>query len=501
MSENQPSVPMTGSLAPGVLPDVLRSLYVERRTGMLHFTRGEERGSVCFIKGNILYGGANIKECLMGETLVRHGLISPSDLDRALEAGALTGKRLGETLLELGFLDKEGHEDALALHVREILLCVFSWTEGAYAFEGQDAEAFRGYDQPLRLSTADVILDAVWSVHDPEVVRRALGDLDRVLVLPADPLLRFQRVALTPTDGFLLSRVDGTLTAREILDIAPVGREEAERSLFGLLCTGMAEYGSAPSPKEEKASPHTVRRAILEAYAGLATRDHFEVLGVPRTAADEELKAAYFRLAKAFHPDARHDPALADLRDKIEAVFARLNEAYQVLSDREERARYEGTLQVVRPAASPAPEAPPTPSPDPGQRVEEELARADESFAQGRYWDAFQIADAVLPMATGKLRQRARLLKAKVYLKNPSWRKQAEEELRAAVQEDRSNVDAYYLLGTLYKAAGAEDKARAMFRRVLSLKPRHPGALAELGPEPSEDRSRGGLLKKLLTRS
>ncbi len=146
----------------------------------------------------------------------------------------------------------------------------------------------------------------------------------------------------------------------------------------------------------------------------------------------------------------------------------------------------------------------PSPSPDRAierQSVEEALARADETFAAGHYWDALQIAGGVLPMAKGKLRQRARILKAKAYLKEPRWRKVAEEELRAAVQEDRSNADAYYLLGTLYKAEGAQDWAKAMFRKVLALQPRHARALVELGPEPTEERPLGGLLKRLLTRS
>jgi hypothetical protein len=45
---------MQGALAEGVLPLVLRTLYVGRKTGLLHVTRGEERGSVCFTHGNIV---------------------------------------------------------------------------------------------------------------------------------------------------------------------------------------------------------------------------------------------------------------------------------------------------------------------------------------------------------------------------------------------------------------------------------------------------------------
>ena len=64
---------------------------------------------------------------------------------------------------------------------------------------------------------------------------------------------------------------------------------------------------------------------------GSALRTHFQVLGVPRDATEAQVREAYFRLAKRFHPDVHHDAALSDLRDKLEEIFTRLGEAYEVL--------------------------------------------------------------------------------------------------------------------------------------------------------------------------
>src|SRR6185295_11107208 len=163
-----PMAALSGELAQGVLPGVLRTLYVERRTGLLHVTREGERGSVCFVSGNIVYGDTTIKECQLGDTLVRHGILTQWDRERAGEMVSVTGRRLGEILLDLGLLDADGLEDALALQVREVLLTIFSWSDGRYAFEGQEPAALKGYDKPLRLSTGEVILDAVWSIGDPD---------------------------------------------------------------------------------------------------------------------------------------------------------------------------------------------------------------------------------------------------------------------------------------------------------------------------------------------
>ena len=63
-------------------------------------------------------------------------------------------------------------------------------------------------------------------------------------------------------------------------------------------------------------------------------RDYYEVLGVSRTATDEELKKAYRRLARQYHPDVNKS---AD----AEAKFKEINEAYEVLRDSEKRAAYD----------------------------------------------------------------------------------------------------------------------------------------------------------------
>jgi len=95
---------------------------------------------------------------------------------------------------------------------------------------------------------------------------------------------------------------------------------------------------------EPKPDPHAERRAEIAAQLqALEQATHFVALGVEPTAATEEVKNAYFQLAKRWHPD-RLPPELANEKEKVATIFARLAEAYQVLTDATRRADYEKAL-------------------------------------------------------------------------------------------------------------------------------------------------------------
>ena len=77
-------------------------------------------------------------------------------------------------------------------------------------------------------------------------------------------------------------------------------------------------------------------------------RDYYEVLGVSRSASEQDLKKAYRRLAHQYHPDKNQgDP-------EAEAKFKEAAEAYAILSNQEQRARYDrfGHAGVSSSAAS-----------------------------------------------------------------------------------------------------------------------------------------------------
>ena len=68
----------------------------------------------------------------------------------------------------------------------------------------------------------------------------------------------------------------------------------------------------------------------------MSKKDYYEVLGVPKTASDEEIKKAFRKLARKYHPDVNRDNS-----KEAEEKFKEINEANEVLSDPERRAQYD----------------------------------------------------------------------------------------------------------------------------------------------------------------
>ena len=462
--------------------------------------------------------------------------------------------RLRQILAEVGVdtgrpRPKAARLAAAGRELRERVLDVLASDGVAAAFE-------EGKDAPPDVAetagaTEPFILEAVRRLRGADAVRARIGDLDQRLVCTA--ALAEERT-LTLLEGYLLSRVDGTASARQVLQLVPLDPEETERSLLGLLLTGRVELRPAPEPRTrpeitapsapESVSPPEApapaegpaptaaaearpaaeglpardpvldpqtlerRREVLEIFRSLPLKNHFQVLGVEPGCTDADVKRAYATLVKRFHPDTGRDPGLEDLHDVIEAIFIRVGEAWEVLGNANSRASYEALSGVVhrpREAApnvlrtTPAPQAsdPPEPAPD-FVGSEETLLQAQILLLQARYWEAITVLEAAVPqMEPPRHQNRGRILLARAYAKNPNWLRKAEEQLQDVLRTDPQHVDALFQLGLLYKAQGLAARAQGLFRRVIEIKPDHRDAAAELaagGP------AGGGLLKRLFGR-
>ncbi len=230
------------ALDEGALPPILSDLFLGQKSGVLHLLHGAEHRAIRFVNGEVIHASSSQAADHQGEVVVREGVLRRDDLERAADIMDHEPQRLEAVLRELGLEDQGQLEEGLALHAVEVIRRAFAWRDGWWEFEQIDASPPMLTSVARRLSTADLILEAIRGLEDPDVVLFHLGDIDRAPRLSRHPRVLSLTVSLTPLDGFILSRVDGQLSIRDLMKIVPGDRDVLLRSLFGLLCVGLIEH-------------------------------------------------------------------------------------------------------------------------------------------------------------------------------------------------------------------------------------------------------------------
>lgn len=227
------------------------------------------------------------------------------------------------------------------------------------------------------------------------------------------PGVKIESLPLTPLEGFVLSRVNGITPLRDIalatgLPERQVFEALAKVELLGAIkwqkvetATPRSRATSATAGEIKPSGPDLglILERIVLMYRSLPRRDYYQLLGVPRTADTEDIKAAYANLSREIHPDRFYKMELGEKRDMLDTVFARVSEAYETLRDSSRRVAYDRSLAPAAPAASGAP-VNPAASKGPGVTADASriVALAEQEIRNGNYAGAimnFKIAVAL----------------------------------------------------------------------------------------------------------
>ena len=190
-------------------------------------------------------------------------------------------------------------------------------------------------------------------------------------LIPQRGRLALNDPRLGPEEGFVLSRIDGRTSLEEVCLLVPFEEQVVMLILRKLWELGAIEVPgvarvvrppskpdvprvparpvtrpdpSSPSPSNAPAAnggltPEQARR-IDDLFDALESRDAFELLGVPREADARDIKRAYFKLSKEFHPDRFYTVSLGEYEKKLTAIFQAVKAAFELLTDERRKAAY-----------------------------------------------------------------------------------------------------------------------------------------------------------------
>ncbi len=192
--------------------------------------------------------------------------------------------------------------------------------------------------------------------------------------------------------------------------------------------------------------------------------DYYELFNLKNTAAFAEIKDAYYQFAKKFHPDRLGEAPDPELKEKANFVFARINKAFEVLSNEEKRREYDtkGYKEIQN-----------------KDKVSENLVekanlyyrKAKTLYNQQRFREAASLMEEVVRNDPNKAAYY--LLLGLSQSNIPNLRRLAEKSFQKVVEMEPWNAEPYAALGLLFLSEKLEKRAENFFKKALAIDPEH----------------------------
>ncbi|HEY8211878.1 MAG TPA: DUF4388 domain-containing protein [Myxococcaceae bacterium] len=183
---------LEGTLKDFGIADILQLIGQQQKTGVLHLSSKDQEVSIGFQDGNIVKAESTTrnKKDLIGEMLVRAEIITPTQLETALDAQRRSLKRLGDVLVSLKMITPDRFQQVNQLQATETLYKLFTWKTGKYQFEqgSVDVDQDSGIT-PIRAES--VLMEGFRMVDEWPVIKRVINRYDltfeKTRELPMDP--------------------------------------------------------------------------------------------------------------------------------------------------------------------------------------------------------------------------------------------------------------------------------------------------------------------------
>jgi curved DNA-binding protein CbpA len=525
---------MNGQLRDHPLAELIHEITDARLSGALRLAHERVKGAIYFEGGEIVAALTNLRAHRLSEVLRRDGAVGAERLEELAVEG-MPDEQAGAALVAAGALSVSDLDRLRTRQSSECLRELLGWPEGAWVF---DPRVRLSGNYRAQLNTPQLLVEGARRLEAAFVSGRMSNDEE--LLSPAPEAFGKDAASglqLMPTEAFVLTRATAPMRLSELIAISGLPEAETRRALYTLALGGLLRRArwphaftqemlavarkasstpkgeareetpkppqtpttaTAPGPPPVEASqPETasapVEASALEEMEELFERarasTHYSVLGVTRSASTEEVKRAYYALARRFHPDRFRRDSDERLQQQLDNAFAKVAAAYDVLKDSSLRAAYDLKLKAAEgreaEAARTSGAAANAVADDPAQteqaRESSLLYRAEDKFQQGLA--ALQknntaLATRLLGEAALLVPKQARYraLYGRALSREKRTRRQAESELQAAVGLDEKNPAYRVMLAELYVEIGLRRRAESELERALKYDPAHAAA-------------------------
>ncbi len=169
---------LKGTLKDFGIADIFQLISHQSKTGVLHLQSKDQEVRISFAKGDIVRAESTTrkKKDLLGSMLVCAEAISEAQLEQALGIQKRTLKRLGDILLDHGFLSRDELREFTQLQTTETVYKLFNWETGTYAFESEEVTYDADTVTPIR--SEGILMEGFRMVDEWPMIRKKITSFE-----------------------------------------------------------------------------------------------------------------------------------------------------------------------------------------------------------------------------------------------------------------------------------------------------------------------------------
>ncbi|HUP48080.1 MAG TPA: tetratricopeptide repeat protein [Thermoanaerobaculia bacterium] len=462
-----------------IVGDILQN----RRTGYLTIIQPPVRKVLYWSQGELVLITSASPEDSLADFLVRRGIVPA---ERAAQLVTADPTDAVARFHEEGILELSWRQTLLREWVAAQFIPLFSLDEGTAAFT-EDA-ALEPEKRVFLQSTAALVIDGVRSITNGLVLRRSLGDLKREIGPARNSRFSLDGIPLSEGERRIGAALHGPETIESFLKHFTADSVNAAKVVISMLALGVfTVVESRQEPVAAMSFDDMQRDLELLAAIGsndqrslravamsrqLPSMDHYQVLDVPRAATRAQIMMQIDEQKKKFEA-ASYPPIV---RNAVQAIDRRIEEAANILKDAGRRAAYDKLLQER--GTSSGGDASIQQRLTQRSIADQNFNRAQELTIQGDYYGAIVLLKQAVEYTPDNAQ--AWFLLGTCQERNPKWLRDAAESLQRALSIDPNFIDAMIALGDLYKAQGLVSRAQSCYEDVLKISAENQQAKSRL---------------------
>ena len=344
----------------------------QRFSGTLCLEQGKKKKAFLFDQGSPVQVTSNLESNSLTLFLTQTGKISTQDAERTREQVRKSAGHEGLAILKLGLMDAPTLFASIRSQLEQSLAESLQWNSGHYRVDREQAP---GSDlAPFRLDPIPILQQSLGQSRNLESLLAELQtDLPRYPVTQTHTKKVWARLkhteGLDPTrwnpELSLNQNLAGTaLTTNHsialwiliasgalVMNEPPGFTKSAEPRTENPVCQGSSR--AAPSPTKPLSRPRSnteaqalaFKESLTQLRKQAETSSHYALLGLENRCTESEIRRAYLRAAKVYHPDATLKYGDKALKEEASLVFSHITEAFEVLSHADRRQEYDALLR------------------------------------------------------------------------------------------------------------------------------------------------------------